>query len=306
VLYRTHVVLVYFTFFFPFFLYLAAAKSGGCMKRGWLVLLMVVSGGCFVGAQMPAELTYSVNKEGKVIALPKYKTYELAMPAYSFKLHAPSSGMDMDVKWQEFVPGFQLSLNDRPMDIQVLSAAYRPFFDIYAPMMRAVSPTAYDFTETSVFPVNKNVAFFATGSQSTWPGLGGMTTINPGMIWQQSNWTVTGGVFGGRFYTPFNLHPGYMAGANLHVRYDVNERLALRTWGQYAFYGEGENYNPYMLQSPFYNHTGVGGAAEFMLNESFGVGAGVNYEYNPFKRRMEPQYLLYPVFKNKHIKISAW
>jgi hypothetical protein len=238
--------------------------------------------------------------------LPKYKTYELTIPAYTYKLYTPFSKTDMDVKLKEFVPQAGLSLDDRPMDMQVLSAAYRPFFDIYAPMMRAVSPMAYDFRETSIFPLNNNVAFFVTGSQSTWPGMGGQTTISPGMIWQQDKWTITGGAFAGRFYTPVNLSPGYVAGAHLQIGYDVNERITLRTWGKYAQYGNGENYNPHMLLNPFFNHTSVGGAVEFMLNEAFGVGGGVNYEYNPFKRRMEPQYMLYPVFRHKNIKISAW
>ncbi|MDR1200141.1 MAG: hypothetical protein LBL58_00740 [Tannerellaceae bacterium] len=276
------------------------------MKRGCLLLMMILSGIYFVQAQTPAELTYTVNKEGKIKAIPKYRTYELAIPAYSYKSYTPSSKMDMEMNLQKFVPESRLSLDQRPMDMQVLSDAYRPFFDIYAPMMRAVSPTAFDFRETAIVPINNNVAFFTTGAQYSWPGMGGQTTINPGMIWRRANWTITGGGFAGRFYTPFNPHPGYMAGANLQVRYDVNERIALRTWGQYAFYGEGEGYNPFMLMSPFYNHTSVGGAVEFMLNDNFGIGGGVNYEYNPHRRRMEPQYQLFPVFRSKSIKIGVW
>jgi hypothetical protein len=212
----------------------------------------------------------------------------------------------MEIKLREFVPELPLSPDERPMDMQVLSAAYRPFFDIYAPMMRAVSPMAFDFSETSVVPLNDNLAFFTTGAQYSWPGMGGQTIVNPGMIWRQDRWTVTGGGFAGRFYTPLNPSPGYMGGANLQVRYDVNKRIAFRTWGQYAHYGNGENYNPFMLTDPFFNHTSVGSAVEFMLNESFGIGGGVNYNYNPHKRRMERQYMLFPVFRNKTIKIGVW
>ncbi|MDR1403142.1 MAG: hypothetical protein LBJ60_05515 [Tannerellaceae bacterium] len=276
------------------------------MKRRCLLLLMILSGAYFALAQTPAKLTYTVNKEGKVIAIPKYKTYELSIPEYSYKSYTPSSKMKMEMKLQEFIPEYRLSLDERPMDMQVLSAAYRPFFDIYAPMMRAVSPTAFDFQETSIVPVNDNMAFFATGVQYSWPGMGGLTTINPGMMWRQNNWTVTGGGFAGRYYTPFNPHPEYMGGANLQVRYDVNERIALRTWGQYTYYDGAEKNNPHLLMSPFYNHTSVGGAAEFMINENFGIGGGVNYEYNPHKRRMEPQYLLFPVFRSKNIKVGVW
>jgi hypothetical protein len=269
-------------------------------------MMMILSGGYFVQAQTPTELIYTVNKEGKIMAVPKYRTYELGIPAYSYKSYTPSSNREMEMKLKEFVPELPLSLDERPMDMQVLSAAYRPFFDIYAPMMRAVSPMAYDFSETSIVPINEKMAFFAIGTQYTWPGMGGQTTISPGMIWQQDKWTITGGGFAGRFYTPLNLSPGYVIGAHLQIGYDVNERITLRSWGKYAHYGNRENYNPYMLMNPFFNHTSVGGAAEYMLNEHFGIGGGVNYDYNPYNRRMERQYLLFPVFRNKNIKISVW
>lgn len=276
------------------------------MKRGCLLLIMISLLVHFVQAQTPAELTYTVNKEGKIIAIPKFKTYELNIPEYSYKSYTPSSNREIEMKLQEFMPEFQPVLDERPMDMQVLSAAYRPFFDIYAPMMYAVSPMAFDFSETSINPISDNLAFFTTGTQYSWPGLGRITTINPGMIWHQDNWTITGGGFAGRFHTPFNPHPGYMGGVNLQVRYDINERIALRTWGQYAFYGDGEKDNPHMLMNPFFNHTNVGGAVEFMINENFGIGGGVNYEYNPRLRRMQPQYLVFPVFKSKNIKVGIW
>jgi hypothetical protein len=270
-------------------------------------MMMILCGMYVVQAQTPAELTYTINKEGKIRVFPKYKTYELAVPAYtSYKLYTPFYRTDREVKLKGFVPTPGLPVDDRPMDMQVLSAAYRPFFDIYAPMMRAVSPMAYDFRETSIVPINEKMAFFVTGAQDTWLGMGGQTTISPGMIWHQDKWTIAGGGFAGRFYTPFNPSPGYVVGAQLQIGYDVNERVALRTWGKYAQYGNGENYNPQMLMSPFFNHTSVGGTVEYMLNEHFGIGGGVNYEYNPYKRRMEPQYLLYPVFKTKNVQIGIW
>ena len=47
-----------------------------------------------------------------------------------------------------------------------------------------------------------------------------------------------------------------------------------------------------MLMNPFYNHTNVGGAFEFKVNDSgFRVGVGVNYEYNPIRGKMERQFI---------------
>ena len=36
----------------------------------------------------------------------------------------------------------------------------------------------------------------------------------------------------------------------------------------------------------------------------FWMGAGINYEYNPVRRKMEPQFLVYPVFKSGRFKIG--
>ena len=55
---------------------------------------------------------------------------------------------------------------------------------------------------------------------------------------------------------------------------------------------------------PFFYHTQVGGAMEFKITDNFWMGAGVNYEYNPVRRKMEPQFLVYPVFKSGRFKIG--
>jgi hypothetical protein len=57
------------------------------------------------------------------------------------------------------------------------------------------------------------------------------------------------------------------------------------------------------------NHTGMGGAMEFMFTENIGAGMGVSYEYNPMRRRLEPQYLLYPIFRTSKkggMNIKLW
>ena len=163
---------------------------------------------------------------------------------------------------------------------------------------------AFDFRETSVVPLNQNLAFMIVGEQATWPGLGGLTTISPNMVWQNGKLMVMGGGFAGRFATPFNHSPGYVGGVNAMVRYDANDWLAFKAWGQYAYYGDDKD-NPHMMLNPFLNHTGVGGAVEVKFNENFGVGMGVNYEYNHLRRKIEPQYLFYPVIKTKNVQFRV-
>ena len=59
-----------------------------------------------------------------------------------------------------------------------------------------------------------------------------------------------------------------------------------------------------MLRNPFFYHTQIGVAMEFKITDNFWMGAGVNYEYNPVRRKMEPQFLVYPVFKSGRFKIG--
>lgn len=209
------------------------------------------------------------------------------------------------MKLKEFVPHIRpVRTDERPMDMQVSSAAYQPFFNVFTPMIRQVSPMALDFNEVSIVPISDDFLFLVNGRQYTWPGAGGLTTVDGELIWQKERWTLSGGAFAGKYFTPFNPSPQLTGGFNASVRYDATDRLALKAWGSYAFYGKEEKYNPHLLMNPFYNHTQVGGAFEFKVNENFGIGMGVNFEYNPVRRKMTPQYLIAPLFHSKNIHIG--
>lgn len=275
------------------------------MKRVCLFLLFV-----FVTFKVAAqaEMTFMLNKEGKVIVIPKRKTYELQIPAYSYKSYTPASTLLTDMKLREFTPETPPGAPDElPMNMQTLSDAYRPFFNVYMPMLRRVSPFALDFSETTVVSLGDNWALLTSGVQATWPALGGMTGINPSLVWKQGRWTLSGGGFAGRFYTPLNLSPGFMGGANVQMRYQASKRLALRAWGQYAAYsGKEDDQTPFLLMNPSMNHTGAGGGVEFMFTPNLGLGAGVKYEYNPMTRKLSPQYIFSPLIKSKVFQIQLW
>ncbi len=273
------------------------------MKRGMIYMICL-----FCAMQVMAQSGFDLilNNEGKIIAFPKIREYNIVVPDFDFYTFTPSSSIKLDTKLLEFKSDYQItSFNERPMDMQVLSGAYRPFFNPFTPMLRKVNPMALDFNETAITPLSENWFFLINGRKYSWPGAGGLTTINPAMVWNKDKWTITGSGFASHFSTPFNLSPDYTIGANLHVRYDVHERVALRAWGQYAHYFENESNNPHLMMNPFFYHTGVGGAMEFKINENFGVGMGVNYEYNQRRRRMEPQYLIYPVFNTGKFQIRV-
>ncbi|MDR1982053.1 MAG: hypothetical protein LBQ39_10630 [Tannerellaceae bacterium] len=273
------------------------------MKRFFLYGLFLF---CVSLVRGQSSFIYSVNSEGKIIAIPTPRVnWSLKIPELSYKSYTPSSAAKIDMKWQEFVPEMSLSLDERPANMQILSGAYRPFFHAYAPMLRRTSPMAFDFSEFSITPLTENLSFLVHGYQYAWPGAGGKTAINPMMVWEKGKWTVLGGGFAGKFYTPFNPHPELMGGVNIQATYDATNWLTFKTWGQYTYYGKEKN-NPHMMMNPMFNQTGVGGAMEFKLFDNAGFGVGVNYEYNHIRRKMEPQYLIYPVIKSGNIKIGVW
>lgn len=187
-------------------------------------------------------------------------------------------------------------LDERPMDMQVMSSAYMPFYNEYAPMLRRSSPMAFDFREVEFFPLNENLTFVVAGQQQTWPGLGGQTDISTALSWHSGPWQVTGGGFAGRYFTPFNSSPELVSGANLRASYQATDWLKINTWGQYAGYNSTERRNPHMIMSPYFYHNSIGTSLEFKVNENFGVGAGIQYDFNPMNRKWERQILVFPVF----------
>lgn len=267
------------------------------MRRGFFLILSFL---CIFAGYGQSGFEMHMDKEGKIFILPKKKDYRLDIPKISYETYTPHSTFDLDKQLREIDANYvPTHIDERPMDMQVLSDAYKPFYNVFAPMIRRVSPTAFDFDETSITRLSENWFFVINGRQHTWPGMGGLATINPAMVWNKGRLTLSGGGFAGTFYTPFNQSSEYLVGANVHVRYDATDWLALRSWGQFVYFDKDERYNPHMILNPAFNHTGIGAAAEVKFNENFGVGVGVNYEYNHWNQRLERQMLFYPVFKSK-------
>lgn len=283
-------------------IYLSVNKMMLCMKRGYFIIIALVT--CVFCGHAQSVFDFVLNGEGRVTAVPRFKVLDFRIPEYSYKTYTPSTTFELEKKLREFTPDFPLSADQRPMDMQVLSLAYRPFFNVFTPMIRRVSPMALDFQELEYTPISETTGLLTVGEQFTWPGVGGLTRVSSSLVWSQERWTLTGGAFAGRYFTPFNYSPDFMAGFNASVAFDATDWMTIRGWGQYAFYQKGERTNPHMLLNPYYNHTSVGGALEFKVKNDFKLGFGINYEYNPWNKRMDPQFLFYPAFKNKNIRIG--
>lgn len=265
------------------------------MKNSIIISLVSLLSGLTATAQ--SDLTWTLNKDGKIFIIPKKIDYEFHIPKQSYKSYTPSSTHKIEYKLKEFHSDpITLHMDERPMDMQVLSAAYQPYFNVFSPMLRKMSPMAFDFNESLLVSINEKFSFITNGQKYTWPGAGGLTTLDGHIIWKEGPWTLSGGVYGGHYYTPFNPSPALMGGVQASVHFQATDWLGLKAWGRYAEYGDKNKRNGHVMMNPFFYHTEAGSALEIKFNDNFGIGMGLDFQYNPIKRKIEPKYMLYPIF----------
>ncbi|MDR0537308.1 MAG: hypothetical protein LBH04_04575 [Tannerellaceae bacterium] len=270
------------------------------MKRA-LLLIFLITGAINLCAQQ--DFTVFFDRSGKAIAIPKANKYDFNIPEYSLGKYAKlesSSVIDSGAGDDALNPVATL-----PVNVQILSSAYRPYFNPFMPLMKKSLPTAFDFREISVMQLNEKIALVTVGERETWPFLAGQTSFDAMLAWQHERLSIAGGAFISKFYTPFNLSPALSGGVNLDLKYELGNRVALRGWGKYTLYEGNERMNPYLYSLPIYNYSGVGAAVEYMFSESFGMGGGVEYQFNYHKGRMEPRPVIYPVFKIGKVSIGV-
>ena len=83
------------------------------MRRGLFIFMAWI---CVVGIQAQSDFSFILNKEGKIIVLPKNKTYELNIPKASYKTFTPAGTRDIDIKLREFTPDIpHTSLQERSL-----------------------------------------------------------------------------------------------------------------------------------------------------------------------------------------------
>jgi hypothetical protein len=266
-----------------------------------ITLLTVLS--CSLKAQQQFNVMF--DKDGKAFIIPSSRKYTIEA---SEPLSSSCADYKSNPPPQPFIDGSnaqQSQLASLPSNINVLSSAYAPFFNPYTQMFARVSPFALDFNETNAVMIYDNLAAIIQGRKTTWPLLSGQTDISSSIVWRNNRLTVAGGVFAGNYYTPLNLSPALMGGISLDARYEMSDKFALRGWGQYAVHGANGANNPWIYNNAWMNHTGAGGAIEYMVNDNFGIGGGVEYRFNPMKGKLEPHPVVYPVFKHGSFSIGV-
>lgn len=272
--------------------------EGENMKRGYIICILLSLGVICLSAQEHSKYTLIMGKDGKTYIIPSIKQYEIKFPEFNYKTYTPASTAEIENKLKDFPTQSDITFSpdERPGNMNILSGAYKPFFNDFTPMLRRIAPMMLDFDETTFTPLNERLTIVTNGWKSTWPGAGGITSFSPSLVWNKDRWTLSGGVFAANYFTPFNPSPEYTIGANAHVSFQASDRIKFNAWGQYANYNSSESQNPHMVLNPYYYQTNVGGSMEFKVSDKFGVGGGIQYNFNPINRKMERQIFIFPIF----------
>ncbi len=260
------------------------------------------------------RLCFVMDQKGKLFAIPTEQKYEWEIPKATYKSYIPLSEQSrlLQYKYIAYYQRFSEDISrdahsvallnvaesDRPANMHSLSKAYQPFFNPYTAMFRRMNPMALDYDELYLHPVSENTLFIANGIQETWPALGGMNILQTSLSHQIGNATITVGGFGGRYYTPYTNSPTLWGGINILLHYQVNDWMALKAWGSYAFYGDNAA-DPFLMMNPLLNRTNVGGAVEIKVAEHLKLQFGMNYQYDHFNKRMNRQFLFSPFGTNR-------
>ena len=268
---------------------------------GWLI-------SCF-SLKADGLLRFVMDHNGKLYAIPTEKKYEWKIPQEVYKSYIPISEQNrlLGQKYMEFYQRYSeeitneahsvallnLPESDRPANMHTLSEAYRPFFHPYTAMLRRMNPMALDYDELYIHPMSENSLFWANGIQESWPGLGGINVIQTSFTQTFGKVSISAGGFGGRYYTPYTDSPSLWGGLNIMTHYQMNDWMALKAWGSYAFYGKNSA-DPFMNLNPMLNRTNVGGALEIKVTDNFKLGFGINYQYDQMNHRMNRQFLFSP------------
>jgi hypothetical protein len=268
----------------------------------WILLFCLP---CFCGLR--AQETKSLMEKGgkPAFALPD-PTLLRPWPELSFgKLPTAKLLFKADSLSSLNTPYFFGNAEELPMNQVILSGAYRPFYNPFTPMLRRLSPYAFDFNEASVVPMGDHLSLLTIGRRDTWPLLGGVNDLNARLVWRNKRLTISGGIVGGAYFTPMDPSSHLMFGTSLHLRYDLNERLAFNAWGQYNYYSPAMRKDFYLSYSPFYETSGFGASLEYMLNDHVGLGGGVESRFNYLRGRMEYRPIVYPIFKIGKVKMHV-
>ena len=263
------------------------------MRKYYLIISAWIICFCYIQAQ--SRMKFIVNHEGKLFAIPTYTDFKIEVPKIEYKSYTSVSEQnrrmlekftssfkeytsDIDVEYV-FMDDYFIPEADRPMNMNALSAAYRPLFNPYTQMLRNINQMALDYDETFTKSIGRNSAFIVNGVQETWPGLGGTNIVNMGFSQSVGKVSLTAGSFAGRYYTPYTNQPQHWGGINIMAHYEANDWLSLNAWGSQSFYGPNKA-APFLQMNPLLNRTNVGGSMNFKVSDDFRFGIGVNFQHN--------------------------
>lgn len=124
-----------------------------------------------------------------------------------------------------------------------------------------------------------------------------LANVQAGLSYQMTNWL---NVSGGPYLNRMNLFQQSVNdyGLNGKMNLRLTDRLNVNLHGKYSLRGK----QTLMNQNPLFPDNNYGGAVEYRISDSFGLGAGVDRFLNPYTGKWVTRPYVYPIFYNKDDK----
>lgn len=143
------------------------------------------------------------------------------------------------------------------------------------------------------FPFNSGSWINTSRTMTNYYGLGGINQITGSYNFKMGNLGVmTTGIYAAKYnvYNHFNND----AGINGNLRIPITDNINMNIFGQYTLNPMKNGIPP--LMTTLYPLTNYGGSLEFKVNDTWGLQAGAEKEFDVISRKWVTNYFVLPVF----------
>ncbi len=202
---------------------------------------------------------------------------------------------DFDISY----PALPAETRRDSLTLRVTPPEYVSYPWVIPPLGMTQDPFAWDYNRTDRFRLNSVSSIQTYTFRQSYPTLGNHIQAGASYIYApDSHWTFAGGLYATQYSMPSMMQSVYNdMGIQGSVSYRINERFTVKGFGQYSINGQSNAQRG--LMTPMYPQSHYGGTMEFRINETWGVEAGMQREFDPIKMKWVNTPIFGPVYYGK-------
>ncbi|MCD8030291.1 MAG: hypothetical protein LUF85_05575 [Bacteroides sp.] len=202
---------------------------------------------------------------------------------------------DFDVSY----PALPREIKRDSVTLHITPPPYTSYPWVTPPPGMTQNPFAWDYSQADRFRLNSVSSIQTYTFHQTYPTMGNHIQAGASYIYSpDGNWAFAGGLYAAKYSMPSAMQRVYNdMGVNASVSYRINERFTIKGFGQYSLNGQSNAQRG--LMTPMYPQNYYGGTIEFRINETWGVEAGMQREFDPIKMKWVNTPIINPVYYGK-------